>query len=281
MKILRLIFASMLLALAAVSCSKEEYPYIRVSQSEFVVGRDFGEISFGVESNCDWSVAVLPLGEFDNVSDFKASSLQGYPAIKNITVRYGSNKSYDRGAVIALYNADCYTAVRVIQPGDLGESPWIFEDPEPPLSPEDSLAKAEYLSSVSFIAGDFSTRESITVDGLSGITAIKLGTSEHGGEATLRVPKGTKFVKFYGVGWNDVDTYIEFSISGIDLAGKKVPVNRNPGAAGYSPYSITVGEDDMKTFTFDDPIPITVPVTVRCPDRAFIFGLKASPKKMW
>ena len=59
----------------------------------------------------------------------------------------------------------------------------------------------DYTSNLKWTLGDNAYDNEATVNGTSGVSVLKLGTSSKVGTATVTIPAGTKKITFYGVSW--------------------------------------------------------------------------------
>lgn len=108
--------------------------------------------------------------------------------------------------------------------------------------------------------------------------AYKLGTSKRKGEATVTLPKGTKKVHFFAVGWKgEGGTTLLVKSGSLEMTQK---VRENIGASGNSPYKLNV-EKDKDRYTISLPITLTedteVVVTTKDGEktRVILFGVQA------
>lgn len=108
--------------------------------------------------------------------------------------------------------------------------------------------------------------------------AYKLGTAKKKGEATVTLPKGTKKVHFFAVGWKgEGGTTLLVKSGSLEMTQK---VRENIGASGNSPYKLNV-EKDKDRYTISLPIPLTedteVVVTTKDGEktRVILFGVQA------
>ena len=101
-----------------------------------------------------------------------------------------------------------------------------------------------YASNVTWTLGSNAyDNVSSTVNGVTGVKTLKLGTSSKFGDATLKIPAGATKLTFYAISWNNaaVATLV-FSVDGAEI-GKVNPV-ANSGLKGTSTYELTVTDSD-------------------------------------
>ena len=113
-------------------------------------------------------------------------------------------------------------------------------DQPDPTTGDDSA----YASNVTWTLGSNAyDNVSSTVNGVTGVKTLKLGTSSKFGDATLKIPAGATKLTFYAISWNNaaVATLV-FSVDGAEI-GKVNPV-ANSGLKGTSTYELTVTDSD-------------------------------------
>ncbi len=113
-------------------------------------------------------------------------------------------------------------------------------DQPDPTTGDDS----DYASNVTWTLGSNAyDNVNSTVNGVTGVKTLKLGTSSKFGDATLKIPAGATKLTFYAISWNNaaVATLV-FSVDGAEI-GKVNPV-ANSGLKGTSTYELTVTDSD-------------------------------------
>lgn len=102
---------------------------------------------------------------------------------------------------------------------------------------------------------------------------LKLGTGEHGGDATITVPSGTKSMTFYAVSWKSKPSELTFSgVDGIDPA--TVSPAANDGASSNPPYTITVTDTDQYTVTFASALSTETQIKVESSGRNILWDFE-------
>ena len=115
-----------------------------------------------------------------------------------------------------------------------------------------------------------------TVNGVSDVYTLKLGTSKLNGKATITLPAGTTEVTYYAVGWKGTSAKLQFSVAGSVVGTQSLAANT--GATGNSPYTMTVSDSDHYTFSLGSALEADTEVTVETTGsayRAIIFGIQA------
>ena len=132
---------------------------------------------------------------------------------------------------------------------------------------------SDFTSNVSWELGDAGYTQDATVNGVSGVSVLKLGTSKKGGQATLSIPSGSTKMTFYGISWNNADVAsLVFKKDGTEI--QTVTLKANSGLAGNPTYTITVTDDDKYEITIPAGA-TTISVETSGGYRAALFGLKA------
>ena len=115
--------------------------------------------------------------------------------------------------------------------------------------------------------------------------AYKLGLSPKDGnlrpgKAKVTLPKGTKKVHFFAVGWKGeggTTLSVKFGILGIEIGSQKV--RENVGASGTSPYKLIVDPaKDRYSITLQSPLDSDTEVSLTTKDggaRVILFGIQA------
>ena len=115
-----------------------------------------------------------------------------------------------------------------------------------------------------------------TINGTSGVSVLKLGTSSKVGKATFTIPAGTKKITFYGVSWKGKETSVAFEIGGETVY--KQSLKPNDGAANNSPFTMTVTSSDQYTYTLPEAPSSAVTATITTEGsntRIIVFALNA------
>lgn len=138
----------------------------------------------------------------------------------------------------------------------------------------------EFLSNIKWELGENAYDQTAVVNGIEGVSVLKIGTSSAAGSATALIPAGTKYVTFYGISWSDKPAIMTISAMGQTVWGKELPAN--PGLKGNDPYTLTVMASSRLVVDLTPlaggPLPFDVPVTISTGSentRIAIFGLKA------
>ncbi len=134
-----------------------------------------------------------------------------------------------------------------------------------------------FTSNVTWTLGNSAYTQEATVNGISGVQVLKLGTSSRAGEATVVIPKGTKSVSFYGVSWKSKSAIVQVLQGDTPIYTKDLVTNE--GAIGNSPYTISVTYNDHYTFALPntaigEDISLTF-TTTGANTRIILFGIKA------
>ena len=134
----------------------------------------------------------------------------------------------------------------------------------------------DYTSNLKWTLGDNAYDNEATVNGTSGVSVLKLGTSSKVGTATVTIPAGTKKITFYGVSWKGKEASVAFKVGGETVY--KQSLKPNDGAANNSPFTMTVTSDDQYTYTLSEVPSSAVTATITTDGtntRIIVFGLKA------
>ena len=100
----------------------------------------------------------------------------------------------------------------------------------------------DFSSTVTWTKGESAYDDGLaTVNNVSDVKTLKLGTSSKNGTATLTVPAGAKEVSFIGVGWKGSQAKLTANVAGSE---KVFEVAANEGASGSAPYTMTVTLSD-------------------------------------
>ena len=135
---------------------------------------------------------------------------------------------------------------------------------------------ADYTTTVEYSTiSTFDDKGVATINGVSNVKVLKLGSSKAIGSFTLTVPAGTRSVSYYAVGWKGKTTTLKF-LQGETEIGTRALV-ANDGASKSSPYTLTVTDADKYSLDFDAALEadtkITVTTTAKA--RALLFGIQA------
>ena len=135
---------------------------------------------------------------------------------------------------------------------------------------------ADYTTTVEYSTiSTFDDKGVATINGVSDVKVLKVGSSDALGSFTLTLPAGTKSVSYYAVGWKGKTTTLKF-LQGETEIGTRALV-ANDGASKSSPYTLTVTDADKYSLDFDAALEadtkITVTTTAKA--RALLFGIQA------
>ena len=135
---------------------------------------------------------------------------------------------------------------------------------------------ADYTTTVEYSTiSTFDDKGVATINGVSDVKVLKVGSSDALGSFTLTLPAGTRSVSYYAVGWKGKTTTLKF-LQGETEIGTRALV-ANDGASKSSPYTLTVTDADKYSLDFDAALEadtkITVTTTAKA--RALLFGIQA------
>lgn len=135
---------------------------------------------------------------------------------------------------------------------------------------------ADYTTTVEYSTiSTFDDKGVATINGVSDVKVLKVGSSDALGSFTLTLPAGTRSVSYYAVGWKGKTTTLKF-LQGETEIGTQALV-ANDGASKSSPYTLTVTDADKYSLDFDAALEadtkITVTTTAKA--RALLFGIQA------
>lgn len=149
--------------------------------------------------------------------------------------------------------------------------------------PDDPAEAEKYASNISWTNGENAYDDGLaTVGTVKNVKIYKIGTAKKAGTATIKIPKGTKKVSFYGVAWKGKATTIVIKYAGADVYTQDLAANN--GATGNSPYTITIAESDHYVFDLTTvlgasgaPMDLEATLTTKAgaSTRAMFFGMKA------
>ena len=127
---------------------------------------------------------------------------------------------------------------------------------------------SEYANTISYTAGsNFYDDGVATINGVSDVKVLKIGTSKAAGEFTFT--SSSDKLTFYAVTWNKASSAsVKFLVDDNEVAS--VTVRENTGAANNSPYTLTVSSEDKYEIT----IPAGKTIKVTADKRIIFFGMK-------
>lgn len=102
---------------------------------------------------------------------------------------------------------------------------------------------------------------------------LKLGTKSAAGKATLKLPKGTVYVSFFGFGWKGADGVLK--VNGLE---KTFTLPQNDGISNNT-WNVTVTDADLHEITLPEPLAEDTDVVINTVSpnyRVVLFGIKAS-----
>jgi hypothetical protein len=130
-----------------------------------------------------------------------------------------------------------------------------------------------YASSVEWTLGTNASGDSATVNGVAGVSVIKLGTSSKAGTATLTIPAGKTKLTFYAVSWKEKKSKLVFKNGDVEV--KSVEPAANNGLSGNSPYTLTVTDSDKYEVTLPSGATSLTVETSGSNKRAALFAIVA------
>ena len=135
---------------------------------------------------------------------------------------------------------------------------------------------ADYTTTVEYSTiSTFDDKGVATINGVSDVKVLKVGSSDAIGSFTLTLPAGTRSVSYYAVGWKGKTTTLKF-LQGETEIGTQALV-ANTGASNSSPFTLTVTDADKYSLDFgsalEEDTKITVTTTAKA--RALLFGIQA------
>lgn len=104
------------------------------------------------------------------------------------------------------------------------------------------------------------------------VKTVKIGTSSKQGSFSLTLPKNTKSLTFYAVGWKGSNPTVQI-LQGENVIASQA-IQGNAGATGNAPYTIAVTEADKYTVEFSQ-LKEAATFTVTADARVIFFGIKA------
>ncbi|MBQ4388831.1 MAG: BACON domain-containing protein [Bacteroidales bacterium] len=102
---------------------------------------------------------------------------------------------------------------------------------------------------------------------------LKLGTKSAAGKATLKLPKGTVYVSFFGFGWKGADGVLK--VNGLE---KTFTLAQNDGISSNT-WNVSVTDADLHEITLPEPLAEDTDVVINTVSpnyRVVLFGIKAS-----
>ena len=135
---------------------------------------------------------------------------------------------------------------------------------------------SDYTTTVEYSTiSTFDDKGVATINGVSDVKVLKVGSSDALGSFTLTLPAGTRSVSYYAVGWNGKTTTLKF-LQGETEIGTRALV-ANDGASKSSPYTLTVTDADKYSLDFDAALEADtkIIVTTTAKARALLFGIQA------
>lgn len=113
--------------------------------------------------------------------------------------------------------------------------------------------------------------------------AIKVGTSSKGGDMTLTVGAGAKYVKFYAAAWKGA-TGLSLNITGAETDPSSVALNPDDGITSNSPYTLSGNAGDflftvnLTGITEETVLTLTTSTTKRFVLWGAVYGTNGSPE---
>ena len=115
----------------------------------------------------------------------------------------------------------------------------------------------DYDSNVTWETGSNNAYDhEATVNGVSGVAVLKLGTGSAAGSSTLTLPAGSTKLTFYALSWKGKPSKLVFKNGGTEVGS--VEPAANDGLANTSPYTLTVSDSDKYTISFSATSTLTV-----------------------
>ena len=195
-----------------------------------------------------------------------AKNDDGTYVITNVSV----NKSIQYDTQYNSYGS--YAELKGLYP-TLVDASKATERPAPEV-PEGEAAKYATNVTCTTVASAY-TDGVATVNGVSDIYTLKLGTSKLNGEAKITLPAGTTKLNYYAVGWKGTTAKLQFTL-GNDVTEQAIAAN--DGATGNSPYIMRIADTDHYTITLSAALTVDTEITVKTTGsayRAILFGIQA------
>ena len=166
-----------------------------------------------------------------------------------------------------------------------GTMPYLYEYGESSGSDDgdgddDEDDSDEYASNIEWTVVSKAYSETATVNEVTDVSVLKLGTSSATGSATITIPANTSSISFYAVAWKGSSSAtLSVQYSSIEVFTQAV--SANDGATGNSPYTITVSDTDKYTLDLSAysallTSDLTVTLTTQETVRVILFGLQAN-----
>ena len=131
----------------------------------------------------------------------------------------------------------------------------------------------EFDNNVTWSLDESAYTQDAVVNGTSGVTVLKLGTSSKWGKATITLPSAASKLKFYAISWNNATVAdLVFTVAGKEVA-RVTPV-ANSSLAGNPTYTLTVKDTDFYSIDLGSAV-TSVTVETSGGYRAALFGIKS------
>ncbi len=173
------------------------------------------------------------------------------------TSQYGSTKEtvQGKGQLVSVNGKAEYSS------GDQGGN-------DQPSTP--TIDPAELTTDVVYALGDnASENAACTINGVTNVKTIKIGTSSKVGAFTITAPSSGK-VCFYAVTWKGAGT-ADVQLKDDANVVKTVSVKANDGATGNAPFTMTVSEADK----YEVEVPAGKTITLTSDKRIIFFGIQS------
>ena len=142
-------------------------------------------------------------------------------------------------------------------------------------NPGGNTGGGDWASNISWSLDSSAYSETASINGTADVPLLKLGTGSLLGKATLTLPAGSTFLRFYALSWNNKPATLVVKANGAEVATIKPAVNS--GVANTAPYTITgVSDSDRYTVTFPATTTLTVETTDASNTRVVIFAAIAT-----
>ena len=240
-------------------------PKFSVSTTALTAKAGDTSASFDVKGNVKWTVSS------DNAA-YKVSPESG-DGNGSVTVSFAENTT-DKDVTVKLTvstTADVATKSYTVVLTHSGKS---------------AAVTGKFTSNVKWKLGDNSydgsssgnSKQSAVVNGEEVSQVLKLGKAGKApaaGKATLTLPAGTTKVSFYGFSWKGTKATLVASVGETKVASKELTANT--GAAGNSPYKITVTSADLLTIELPSKLATDtdVEITTAAAARVVLFAINA------
>lgn len=240
-------------------------PKFSVSTTALTAKAGDTSASFNVGGNVKWTVSS------DNAA-YTVSPASGDGA-GTVAVKFAANET-DKDVTVKLTvstTADVATKSYTVVLTHSGKS---------------AAVTGKFTSNVKWKLGDNSydgsssgnSKQSAVVNGEEVSQVLKLGKAGKApaaGKATLTLPAGTTKVSFYGFSWKGTKATLVASVGETKVASKELTANT--GAAGNSPYKITVTSADLLTIELPSKLATDtdVEITTAAAARVVLFAINA------